>query len=69
MTSMSQKHWFWITHIMAILYVGQQSASKGLTEEEAQACIDYFSPHIKWRDVAIELEFKALMLAEAHEEI
>ena len=28
-----------LDHITAILYVGQWSASEGLTEEEAQACI------------------------------
>ena len=54
---------------MAILYVGQQSAREGLTEEEAQACIDHFSPHIEWRDVAVEREFQALTLVEAWEEI
>ena len=42
-----------LDHIMAILYVGRQSASGGLTEEEAQACIDHFSPYIEWRDVAV----------------
>ena len=54
-----------LDHITAILYVDQQSARKGLTEEEAQACIDDFSPYIEWRDVAIECEFQALTLAEA----
>ena len=39
-----------LDHITAILYVGQWSASEGLTEEEVQACIDHFSPYIKWRD-------------------
>ena len=58
-----------LDHIMAILYVGRQSASDGLTEDEAQACIDHFSPYIKWRDMAIKCKFQALMLAEAHEEI
>ena len=58
-----------LDHITAILYVGRQSAGKGLTEEDAQACIDHFSPYIEWRDVAIECEIQALMLAEAHEEI
>ena len=43
-----------LDHIMAILYVGRWSASEGLTEEEAQACIDHFNPYIKWRDVAVE---------------
>ena len=42
-----------LDHITAILYVGQQSASEGLTEEEAQACTDHFSPYIKWRNMAI----------------
>ena len=56
-------------HITAILDVGQQSASEGLTEEEAQACIDHFSPYIEWRDVAVKCEFQALTLAEAWEEI
>ena len=36
-----------LDHITAILYVGQQSASEGLTEEEAQACIDHFSPYME----------------------
>ena len=49
-----------LDHITAILYVGQQSTSEGLTEEEAQACIDHFSLYIKWRDVAVECEFQAL---------
>ena len=53
-----------LDHITAILYIGQWSASEALTEEEAQACIDHFSPYIKWRDVAVECEFQALMLAE-----
>ena len=55
--------------ITAILYVSRQSAGKGLTEEEALACIDHFSPYIEWRDVAIEHECQALTLAETHEEI
>ena len=38
---------------------------EGLTEEEAQACIDHFSSYIEWRDVAVKCEFQALMLAEA----
>ena len=46
-----------LDHITAILYVGQWSASEGLTEEEAQACINHFSLYIKWRDVAVECEF------------
>ena len=56
-------------HITAILYIGWQSASEGLIKEEAQACIHHFSLNIKWRDVAVECEFQALMLAEAQEEI
>ena len=47
-----------LDHITAILYVGQQSAGEGLTEEEAQAYIDHFSPYIEWRDVAIECDFR-----------
>ena len=58
-----------LDHITAILYVGQQSAGEGLTEEEAQACIDHFSPYIEWRDMAIKCEFQALMLPGAQEEI
>ena len=58
-----------LDHITAILYVGWWSAGEGLTEEEAQACIEHFSPYIKWRDVAVEREFQALTLAEAQEEI
>ena len=40
-----------------------------MTEEEAEACIEHFSPYIEWREVAIEREFQVLMLAEGHEEI
>ena len=58
-----------LDHITAILYVGRWSAGEGLTKEETQACIDHFSPYIKWRGVAVEREFQALMLAEAQEEI
>ena len=58
-----------LDHITAILYIGQQSAGEELTQEEAQACIDHFSPYIEWRDVAVECKFQALMLAEAWEEI
>ena len=57
-----------LDHITAILYIGRWSASEGLTEEKAQACIDHFSLYIEWRDVAVEFEFQALMLAEAQEE-
>ena len=58
-----------LDHITTILYIGQRSASEGLTEEEAQACIDHFIPNLEWRDVAVECEFQALALAEAQEEI
>ena len=58
-----------LDNIMAILYVGRQSAGEGLMEKEAGACIDHFSPYIEWREVAIKREFQALTLAEAHEEI
>ena len=43
-----------LDHITAILYVGRWSVGEGLTEEEAQACIEHFSPYIKWRDAAVE---------------
>ena len=36
-----------LDHTTVILYVGQWSASEGLTKEEAQACIDHFSLYIK----------------------
>ena len=58
-----------LDHIMAILYVGQRSAGEGLTEEEAQACIEHFSPYVKWRGMTVEQEFQALTLAEGREEI
>ena len=32
-----------LDHITAILYIGQRSAGEGLTEEEAQACIDHLA--------------------------
>ena len=38
-------------------------------EEEAEACIEHFSPYIEWREIAIEHEFQALTLAEAREEM
>ena len=56
-------------HIMAILYVGWHSAGEGLMEEEAQACVEHFSPYVEWRGMAIEREFQALALAEGREEI
>ena len=43
-----------LDHITGILYIGRWSASEGLTEVEAQACIDHFSPYIEWREVAVE---------------
>ena len=43
-----------LDHIMAILYGGHQSVGEGLTKEEAQACIEHFSPYIEWRDVPVE---------------
>ena len=58
-----------LDHIMAILYMGQRSVSECLTEVEPQACIDHFSPYIKWREVAVKHEFQALMVVEAQEEI
>ena len=58
-----------LDHITAILDVGRWSAGKGLTKEEAQACINHFSPYMEWRDVAVKQEFQALTLAEAQEEI
>ena len=58
-----------LDHIMAIFYVGWHSAGKGLTEEEAQACIKHFSPYVKWRGMVVEQEFQALTLAEGQEEI
>ena len=54
-----------LDHITAILHVCRCSANEGLTQEEAQACINHFSPYIKWTDVAVEHEFQALMSAEA----
>ena len=58
-----------LDHIATILFVGRQNAGKGLTEEEAEACIKHFSPYVEWREVAIEREFQALTLAEGREEI
>ena len=58
-----------LDHITAILYIGWWSACEELTQEDDQVCIDHFIPYIKWRDVAVEREFQALMLAEAWEEI
>ena len=58
-----------LDHIAAILYVRRRSAGDGLMEEGAETCIEHSRPYIKWRRVAIECEFQALTLAEAHEEI
>ena len=58
-----------LDHITAILYIGQCSAGEGLTQEEAQACMDHFSPYTEWRDMAVKCEFQALTLAEALKEI
>ena len=48
----------------ATLYVGWCSASEGLMEEEAQACVDHFSPYVEWRGVAVEWGFQALTLTK-----
>ena len=53
-----------LDHITTILYVGWHSAGEGLTEEEAQACVEHFSPYVELRGVAVEWEFRALTLAE-----
>ena len=58
-----------LDHTMAILYIGWCSAGEGLMEEEAQVCIDHFSPYIKWRGMAVKQDFQALMLAEGQEMI
>ena len=58
-----------LDHTVAILYVGWHSAGEGLTEEEAQACVNHFSPYIKWRGMAVEWDFQALMLTERREMI
>ena len=58
-----------LDHIAVMLYIGHWSVGEGLTKEEAQACIDHFSPYIKGRDMAVEWEFQALTLTEAWEEI
>ena len=58
-----------LDHITAILYMSQRSSGEGLTEEEAQACINYFNPYIEWRDIAVKHVFQALTLAEAQEKL
>ena len=35
-----------LDHITAILYIGHKLVGEGLTKEEAQACIEHFSPYI-----------------------
>ena len=42
---------------------------EGLMEEEAQACIEHFSPYVEWRSMAVKWEFQALTLAKGQEEI
>ena len=49
---------------MVLLYTGWHSAGEGLTEEDAQACIDHFSPYMERRGIAIEHDFQALTLTE-----
>ena len=51
----------------ALLYVGWCSAGEGLTEEEAQAGVNHFSPYMEWRGMALECYFKALTLVEGQE--
>ena len=46
----------------ALLYVGRRFAGEGLTEEEAQAGVDHFSPYMEWRGMALERDFQALTL-------
>ena len=58
-----------LDHTMVILYVAWRSAGKGLIEEEAQTCVDHFSPYIKWKDMAVEWNFQALTLTEGQEMI
>ena len=38
-----------LDHSTTILYVGQWSVGEGLMEEEAEACIDHFSPYFSLR--------------------
>ena len=49
---------------MAILYMGWHSSGEGLTEEEAQSCVDHFSPYMELRGMAIQWDFQALTLTE-----
>ena len=53
----------------AILYVRWRSASEGLTEEDAQACIDHFWPYMEWRGMAIKHDFQVLTLTESQDMI
>ena len=57
-----------LDNTMAILFVGWCSTSKGLTEE-AQACVNHFSPYVEWRAMAVEWDFQALTLTEGQEMI
>ena len=46
-----------LDHTTAILYVRWHSASKGLMEEEAQACLKHLSPYVEWRGMAVKQDF------------
>ena len=52
-----------LNNTTAILYIGWHSASEGLTEEEPQACVNHFSPYIKWRG----RDFQTLTLTKGWE--
>ena len=49
--------------------MGWCSAGEGLTEEDAQACIDHFSPYTEWRGMAIKQDFQALTLTKGQDMI
>ena len=51
----------------ALLYVGWHSVGEGLTEEDAQACIDHFCPYMEWRGMALERDLQALTLTEGRD--
>ena len=53
-----------LDNTMAILFVGCRSADEGLTEEEAQACVDHFGPCVEWSGMAVEWDIQALTLAK-----
>ena len=38
-----------------------------MTEEEAQASVNHFSPYVEWRGMALECDFQALTLVEGQE--